>query len=74
MPFVRQANGLLLHDNNYTDEDMAAIVKSSCGAPQVAMRHPVHPVSVVEEKDQAQTQEEDSAQSVLESRQYPSDE
>ncbi len=55
MPFVRQANGVLLHDNNYTDEDMAAIIKSACGAPQVAMRRP-SPVSVAEDKDQARKQ------------------
>jgi hypothetical protein len=37
---------------NYTDEDIIALRKSCCGAPQVVMHRPGS-VTVAEDKDQA---------------------
>jgi hypothetical protein len=54
MPWETLSNGIvLLSLENRTEEEQAWAVEISCGAPQVAMRHPAHPAPLSQDKDQA---------------------
>ena len=53
MPWKTIHGSLRLHYGEYTEEDIAWVVKTACGAPQVAMRHPAHPAPLSQDKDQA---------------------
>lgn len=54
MPWETLSNGIvLLSLENRTEEEQAWAVKISCGAPQVAMRHPGFPAVTEELEDQA---------------------